>query len=73
MIGSIPKSELAKGGKRIDEILTTVKQVLKMVGYISLGDRFIPPDVNFLNFSYYRNKPNNSIDKYGKYFFYEIK
>ncbi|RIH65015.1 hypothetical protein D1164_10525 [Mariniphaga sediminis] len=65
MLGGIPKSEIAKGKKRIDEILIPVEQVLKTGGYIPFGDHFIPPDVNFENFSYYRNKLNSLIDKYG--------
>ena len=66
MLGGIPKSEIIKGKKRIDEILIPVDQVLKTGGYIPFGDHFIPPDVNFENFTYYRNKLNSIIDQYGK-------
>ncbi len=65
MLGGIPKSEIQKGKKRIDEILIPVEAVLKTGGYIPFGDHFIPPDVNFENFSYYRNRLNQIIDKYG--------
>jgi uroporphyrinogen decarboxylase len=66
MLGGVPKSEIAKGKNRIDEILAPVEQVLKTGGYIPYGDHFIPPDVDFENFSYYRNSLNKLIDKYGK-------
>jgi hypothetical protein len=65
MLGGIPKSEITKGKRRIDEILIPVDQVLKTGGFIPFGDHFIPPDVDFENFSYYRNKLNGIIDKYG--------
>jgi uroporphyrinogen-III decarboxylase len=64
MMGGIPKSEITKGKKRIDEILLPVDQVLKTGGYIPFGDHLIPPDVDFENFSYYRNKLNRLIDNY---------
>ncbi len=63
MLGGIPKSEIAKGKQRIDEILEPVEKVLKTGGYIPFGDHFIPPDVDFDNFSYYRNKLNKLIDE----------
>jgi len=66
MLGGIGKSEIRKGKKRIDEILEPVEQVLKTGGYIPFGDHFIPPDVDFENFTYYRNKLNALIDKYGR-------
>ena len=66
MLGGIPKSEITKGERRIDEILIPVDQVLKTGGYIPFGDHFIPPDVDFENFCYYRTMLNGLIDKYGK-------
>jgi len=66
ILGGIPKSEITKGKERIDEILEPVEQVLKTGGYIPFGDHFIPPDVDFENFSYYRNKLNGIIDSAGK-------
>lgn len=65
ILGGVPKSEIVKGPKRIDEILQPVEQVLKTGGYVPFGDHFIPPDVNFENFSYYRNKLNQIIDSIG--------
>lgn len=66
MLGGIPKSEIRLGKDRIDQILEPVEYVLGTGGYIPFGDHFIPPDVDFENFSYYRNKLNRLIDKYGK-------
>ena len=66
MLGGIPKSEIPRGKERIDEILEPVDEVLKTGGYIPFGDHFIPPEVDFENFIYYRNKLNALIDKYGK-------
>lgn len=66
MLGGVPKSEIALGKKRVDELLLPVEQVLKTGGYVPFGDHLIPPDVDFENFTYYRNKLNALIDKYGK-------
>jgi len=66
MLGGISKSEIQYGKRRIDEILEPVEIVLKTGGYIPFGDHFIPPDIDFENFSYYRNKLNWIIDRYGK-------
>jgi uroporphyrinogen decarboxylase len=66
MLGGIPKSDIHLGRKRIDEFLEPVDSVLVTGGYIPFGDHFIPPEVDFENFSYYRSKLNTLIDKYGK-------
>lgn len=66
MMGGIPKSEIVKGKKRIDEILLPVDEVLKTRGYIPFCDHLVPPDVDFENFSYYRRRLNELIDKYGR-------
>ena len=66
MLGGIPKSDIQQGRKRIDEILGPVDQVLKTGGYVPFADHLIPPDVDFENFSYYRNRLNDLIDRYGK-------
>ncbi|HKK61981.1 MAG TPA: uroporphyrinogen decarboxylase family protein, partial [Bacteroidales bacterium] len=66
MLGGIPKSEIVKGPKRIDEILLPVEKVLQTGGYVPFGDHFIPPEVDFDNFKYYRKRLNEMIDKYGK-------
>lgn len=65
MLGGIPKSDIHLGKKRIDEFLEPVDRVLKTGGYIPFGDHFIPPEVDFENFSYYRTKLNGMIDQYG--------
>jgi hypothetical protein len=67
ILGGIPKSEIQLGKKRIDEILAPAEAVLRTGGYIPFGDHFIPPDVDFENFSYYRNKLNGMIDAQGKF------
>jgi len=65
MLGGIPKSEIAHGEKSIDQILDPVEEVLKTGGYIPFGDHFIPPDVPWNHFQYYRNKLNKIIDQFG--------
>ena len=65
IMGGIPKSEISDPAK-VDEILRPVEEVLKTGGYIPFGDHFIPPDVTWDGFKYYRNKLNGIIDKYGK-------
>jgi hypothetical protein len=62
LMGGIPKSELQKGEKTIDKILEPVKEVLKTGGYIPFGDHFIPPEVDWEDFKYYRNSLNALID-----------
>ena len=62
LMGGIPKSEICKGEKRIDEILEPVKDVLKTGGFIPFGDHFIPPEVEWEDFKYYRTKLNKMID-----------
>jgi len=63
IMGGVPKSEIALGEKRIDKILEPIEWLLKQGGYIPFGDHFIPPDVTFKHFKYYREKLNNIIDK----------
>ena len=62
LMGGIPKSEIQKGRVRIDEILAPAAQVLKTGGYIPFGDHFIPPEVEWEDFKYYRNSLNSMID-----------
>jgi uroporphyrinogen decarboxylase len=62
LMGGIPKSEIAKGPKRIEEILEPVKTVLATGGYIPFGDHLIPPDVHWPEFSYYRRRLNELLD-----------
>jgi len=63
IMGGIPKSDIAFGKKRIDEFLEPVEWLLKQGGYIPFGDHFIPPEVPWKEFKYYREKLNNMIDK----------
>ncbi|HNW08241.1 MAG TPA: uroporphyrinogen decarboxylase family protein [Verrucomicrobiota bacterium] len=65
MLGGISKSEIQRGKERIDQLLQPVAEVLKTGGYIPFGDHFIPPDVNFENFSYYRTQLNRIIEAAG--------
>ena len=62
LMGGIPKSEICKGRKRIDEILAPVSEVLKTSGYIPFGDHLIPPEVEWAEFEYYRARLNELID-----------
>lgn len=65
MMGGIPKSEIALGRERIDQILQPVEQVIKDGGYIPFGDHFVPPEVDWEDFTYYRNRLNQMIDNVG--------
>ncbi|MDK2897068.1 MAG: hypothetical protein PWP04_1188 [Candidatus Atribacteria bacterium] len=65
IMGGIPKGELKYGQDRIDQILKPVEEVIKEGGYIPFADHLVPPDVNFENFAYYRNKLNQIIDSVG--------
>jgi len=62
LMGGIPKFEIKYGKARIDQILEPVSEVLKYGGYIPTGDHFIPPEIEWENFKYYRNKLNKLID-----------
>jgi uroporphyrinogen decarboxylase len=66
MCGGIPKSEITKGRAAIDKILEPVAEVIKTGGYIPFGDHFIPPDVPWEEFLYYRTRLNEIIDRCGK-------
>ena len=66
LCGGIPKGEISKGKKRIDEILEPVQEVLNTGGYIPHLDHFVSPDVDFENFSYYRERLNEMIDSAAK-------
>ena len=65
MMGGIPKSDISRRDL-VDKFLEPVDEVLKTGGYIPYGDHFIPPDVTWEGFKYYRNRLNALIDKYGK-------
>jgi len=66
ILGGVPKSEIARGRRRIDEILEPVAEVLRTGGYVPFGDHFIPPDVPWEEFSCYRTRLNALIDAVGR-------
>jgi len=63
LMGGVPKSELPKGRRRIDEILQPVSEALAAGGYIPFGDHLIPPEVHWGEFKYYRLKLNALLDR----------
>ncbi|MHB1484697.1 MAG: uroporphyrinogen decarboxylase family protein [Saccharofermentanales bacterium] len=63
LMGGIPKSEIQLGKARIDEILAPVGELLKYGGYIPFGDHFIPPEVEWEDFVYYRTRINEIIGR----------
>ncbi|RPJ23367.1 MAG: hypothetical protein EHM35_17345 [Planctomycetaceae bacterium] len=65
MMGGIPKSDIVKGPAAIEKFLEPVQAVLKTGGYIPYGDHFIPPDVSWEGFKYYRTRLNEIIDQNG--------
>jgi uroporphyrinogen decarboxylase len=62
MMGGINKSNIQLGRKKIDEMLSVVKETLQFGGYIPFLDHFVPPDVDLANFKYYRERLNEMID-----------
>ncbi len=62
--GSIPKSDISRPDL-VDRFLGPVEAVLETGGYIPYGDHFIPPDVTWEGFKYYRHRLNDLIDKCG--------
>jgi uroporphyrinogen decarboxylase len=66
MMGGIPKSDIGKGPAAIEKFLEPVNAVLKTGGYIPYGDHFIPPEVSWEGFKYYRNRLNEIIDQNGE-------
>ena len=63
--GGISKSELALGQARIDQLLERTEWLLQQGGYIPFGDHFIPPEVGWNEYKYYREKLNRLIDNCG--------
>ncbi|MCL5097517.1 MAG: hypothetical protein M1608_08310 [Candidatus Omnitrophica bacterium] len=64
MMGGVPKSELALGRDRIDQLLEPIDWLLGQGGYIPFGDHAIPPEVPWDCFKYYREKLNQMIDRH---------
>ncbi len=63
LMGGIPKSEIVHGRKRIDEILAPVEETLKWGGYFPFGDHFVPPEVDWENYCYFREKLHSLMDR----------
>lgn len=66
MMGGVPKSDIGLGKDAIEKFLGPVEAVLKTGGYIPFGDHFIPPDVSWEGFKYYRTRLNELIDHLGE-------
>jgi hypothetical protein len=65
LMGGIPKSEIVHGRNRIDEILAPIAETLTHGGYFPFGDHFVPPEVGFEDFRYYRESLNRMMEKAG--------
>jgi len=66
IMGGIPKSKIVYGRSEIDRFLEPIAELLKMGGYIPHGDHLIPPEVDWDDFRYYRDRLNDLIDKNGE-------
>jgi len=64
IIGGLDKTKIAKGKKLIDlELESKVPFMLKRGGYIPWADHYIPSDVSWDNFEYYRRRLEEMIRK----------
>jgi hypothetical protein len=63
MAGGIPKGALARGREAIDRAIEPVEEMLRHGGYVPHADHFVPPDVSLADFSYYRSRLNELIDR----------
>jgi len=63
IMGGVPKSEIVHGRARIDEILEPIEQTLKHRGYIPFCDHFVPPEVDWQNYVYFRNRLHQIMDR----------
>jgi len=66
ILGGVPKLEIARGERRIDEILNVTAEILKTGGYVPFCDHSVPPEVPWQYFKYYREKLNWIIDEQGR-------
>jgi len=66
IMGGIDKRVLFAGStkEKIDKELDIVKEMLKMGRYIPHIDHFVSQDCTYENFTYYRKKLNNMIEKF---------
>jgi len=62
MSGGIAKSAIAGGRLAIDAALKPIGEMLRRGGYIPHIDHFVPPNVSFEEFGYYRMQLNDLID-----------
>ncbi len=56
MLGGIDKNALAQGPEAIDRELERVAPVVKTGGYVPAVDHYVPPNVSWDNFVYYRQQ-----------------
>jgi hypothetical protein len=63
--GGVDKTTLASGKAAIDaELEAKLPYVLAQGGYIPFCDHFVPPDVSWDNFVYYRQKVRQYVERY---------
>lgn len=65
MSGGVPKSSIPGGREAIDKALEPMEEMLRRGGYIPHIDHLVPPDASLEDFTYYRTRLNDLIDKYG--------
>jgi hypothetical protein len=66
ILGGIDKAALASCPQAIDnELQSKVPWMLTQGGYIPYVDHFVPPDVTWPDFLYYRKRLNSLIDNFG--------
>jgi hypothetical protein len=56
MMGGIDKNALAAGPAAIDAELDRIAPVIRSGGYVPACDHYVPPDVSWESFCYYRNR-----------------
>jgi hypothetical protein len=66
MAGGIPKAALAQGKEAIDRAIAPMGEMLRHGGYVPHADHFVPPNVAFRDFEYYRKRLNDLIDSRGQ-------
>ena len=62
MFGGFDKNTLIKERVDVDKELDEIKGLIKSGGFIPHADHFIPQNVSWKDFKYYRNKLNNIIE-----------
>ncbi len=66
MSGGIAKAAVASGKASIDQALLPIGAMLRHGGYIPHIDHFVPPNVSFDEFVWYRRRLNELIDRCGE-------